>query len=188
MKIALIDNNDSFTYNIVDYLRRMRGVGLSVINTERFDLDELEAFDKIILSPGPGLPADFKNLNKIIHVFHNRKPILGICLGHQAIASYFGAKLVNVKPVIHGQAHRIKLLNSSILFNTLPSTFKVGLYHSWAVSQENFPEILSIDALSEQNVIMSFSVKEYPVWGVQFHPESYITEYGFDILQNFIEL
>ena len=188
MKIALIDNNDSFTYNVVDYLRQMEDVVLSIIPTHKVNILELEKFDKIILSPGPGLPKDFVNLNIVIKEFYKTKPILGICLGHQAIAKYFGAKLINISPVIHGQAHELRILNRTQLFQKLPLKFKVGLYHSWAVGQEDFPEDLSIDAYSEQNIIMSFSVNGYPIWGVQFHPESHITEYGFEILQNFIEL
>ncbi len=188
MKVALIDNNDSFTYNIVDYLRRMKKVELKVILTENIKLLKLESFDKIILSPGPGLPDDYVNLSRLIEKFWKKIPILGICLGHQAIATFYGAKLENISPVIHGQAHEIKVLSQNLLFKDLPSKFRVGLYHSWAVSNDDFPNELTIDAISEYGVIMSFSSKKEKVWGVQFHPESHITEYGFKILQNFIEL
>ena len=186
MKTAFIDNNDSFTYILIDYLQKIKNNKISVFKSDSLSLKSLKEYDKIILSPGPGLPEDFENLYAVIDYYHRTKPILGLCLGHQAIAQYFGAKLTNLSPVVHGQARSINVLTNSLLFKGLPSPFIAGLYHSWAVSKKYFPDELSIDAVSEQDIIMSISSRKFPVWGVQFHPESYITRNGFTLLKNFI--
>ena len=187
-KILLLDNNDSFTYNIVDYLRRIKNTDLKVIRTNQAKINELKYFDKIIISPGPGLPNDFPVIFDILDKYHTSKFILGICLGHQAIGNFFAAKLKNIVPVIHGQAHQIKIITQSPIFTNLPKSFKVGLYHSWAIDFDDFPSELEITSLSDNNIIMSIASKKFTVFGVQFHPESYITEYGFEILKNFVDL
>ncbi len=187
-KILLLDNRDSFTYNIVDYLRRMEGVDWEVADSSSFDLERLDDYDKIIFSPGPGLPPDFPVLFEVLRRCYRRKPILGICLGHQAIAQFFGARLYNISPVVHGQGHLTKILGRNSLFTDIPDYFTAGLYHSWAVSREGFPDALEITAVAGNNVIMGIASKRYPVYGLQFHPESFITEYGFQILQNFIHI
>ena len=187
-KILLLDNNDSFTYNIVDYLRRIKNTDLKVIRTNQAKINELKYFDKIIISPGPGLPNDFPVIFDILDKYHTSKFILGICLGHQAIGNFFAAKLKNIFPVIHGQAHQIKTIIQSPIFTNLPKSFKVGLYHSWAIDFDDFPSELEITSLSDNNIIMSIASKKFTVFGVQFHPESYITEYGFEILKNFVDL
>ena len=187
-KIALLDNNDSFTYNIVDYLRRMAGIKLRVINTRQLDIEELDQYDGLIISPGPELPKDFPQLFEVLQRYHRTKPILGICLGHQAIAQFFGADLIQQLPVVHGQAGPIRILGEDPLFARLPREFRVGLYHSWMVDPETIPATLAITALSEQDVIMAIRAAGLPIWGIQFHPESYITDHGFEILENFIKL
>ena len=186
--ILLIDNNDSFTYNIVDYLRRMSDVKFKVIKSHNIILNEISGFDKIIISPGPGLPKDFPQLSNIFTHFLECKPILGICLGHQALVEFLGGSLMQLHPVIHGQAHALKILKEDIIFNGIPGVSRVGLYHSWAVNEKTLPEKLDILAVSEQGIIMAIKHKEYPVYGVQFHPESHITDHGFTLLKNFIEL
>ncbi len=187
-KILLLDNNDSFTYNIVDYVRRIENSDLKVIRTNKIKINEIKYFDKIIISPGPGLPNDFPIIFDVLDKYHASKYILGICLGHQAIGEFFAAKFINISPVVHGQAHQIKIIKRFPLFNNLPESFKVGLYHSWAIDFDDFPSELEITAVSENNIIMSIASKKHPVYGIQFHPESYISEYGFEILKNFVEL
>ena len=185
-KILLLDNNDSFTWIIVDYIRSLKNTDLKVIKTNAVNVNEIKYFDKIIISPGPGLPDDFPAIFDVLEKYHTTKSILGICLGHQAICKFFAAKLINIFPVVHGQAHQIKIIKQSPLFTNLPDSFKVGLYHSWAVDFNDFPDELQITAVSENNIIMSIVSRKFPVFGIQFHPESYITEYGFNILKNFV--
>lgn len=187
-KILLLDNNDSFTYNIVDYVRRIENIDLEVIRTNEAKINEMKYFDKIIISPGPGLPDDFPVIFDVLEKYHTSKYILGICLGHQAIGNFFAAKLINIFPVVHGQASQIKIIKQTPIFQNLPNSFKVGLYHSWAIDFDDFPDELEITAVSENNIIMSIAAKKFPVYGIQFHPESYITEYGFKILKNFVDL
>jgi para-aminobenzoate synthetase component 2 len=187
-KIVILDNNDSFTYNIVDYLRRIESVGLKVLNSNEAKIDEIKYFDKIIISPGPGLPYDFPLIFDVLEKYHTSKHFLGICLGHQAIGNFFGAKINTVFPVVHGQANQIKIINHSPIFKNLPNSFTVGLYHSWALDFDSFPDEIEISAVSENNIIMAIASEKFPVFGIQFHPESYITKYGFRILKNFVDL
>ncbi|MEA2077382.1 MAG: aminodeoxychorismate/anthranilate synthase component II [Candidatus Marinimicrobia bacterium] len=187
-QILLIDNNDSFTYNIVDYIRRMNEVDLQVYRASEIDLPDIETFDKIIISPGPGLPKEFPLLFDVFEHYLDQKPILGICLGHQALAEYLGGSLKQLDPVVHGQAHAIRVLKNDIIFEGIPDTFQVGLYHSWAVDNSSFPAELELLAVSEQELIMAIKHKEFSVYGVQFHPESHITDHGFILLKNFIEI
>ena len=186
-KVLLIDNNDSFTYNIVDYLRRMDGVNFKVIKSSCLKLNEIEPFDKVIMSPGPGLPRDFPILFDVFESCLMRKPILGICLGHQALGEYLGAELLHIDPVVHGQAHRMRILKNDPLFANIPKEIHVGLYHSWAIDPKRLPVSLELLGKTETKTIMAVKHKEFPVYGVQFHPESYISEHGFRILRNFIE-
>jgi len=187
-KVLLLDNNDSFTYNIVDYVRKMSKINLKIQKTCDLKINDIKKFDKIIISPGPGLPNDFPILFDVIEKYYSSKKILGICLGHQAIGQFFSAKFVNISPVIHGQSHQIKIIKQSPIFNNLPESFKVGLYHSWALDSEVFPNELEISAVSEKNIVMSLAAKKYAVYGIQFHPESFITQYGYEVLKNFVEL
>lgn len=184
--IFILDNNDSFTYNIVNCLRKMPEVSLTVSTDDTFHVDDLAHFDKIIISPGPGLPKDFPIIYEILDKYHFSKDILGICMGHQAIGTYFGGDLVNISPVIHGQARKVQKLHKSPLLEGIPEKFNGGLYHSWALDQQKIPDSLIVTAVAGDNTIMAIQSKEYPVFGVQFHPESHITEYGFEILSNFV--
>lgn len=188
METALIDNNDSFTYNIVELIRRIPGCDLTVIPCEKTDISELERYDKLILSPGPGLPEEFPRLQDILDSFYSTKPILGICLGHETIAQYFGAELIHLPSVIHGQPKEIQVIEESVLFKNIPAKFTAGLYHSWAIDRENLPSGLQITGISEEGNIMSFQHKEFNLFGVQFHPESIITEYGKELMENFLNI
>lgn len=188
MKIALIDNNDSFTFNIVEMLRKFFDCKTLVFNSESIKVDQLKNFDKIILSPGPGLPEEFPVLIEILRTYYKEKSILGVCLGHEAIGQFFGASLKQLETVVHGQPKQIKILNKSALFKNIPANFNVGLYHSWILDKEDFPDDLQITAVSEDGYIMSIQHKKYKLFGVQFHPESIITEYGNELFRNFINV
>ena len=186
MNILLVDNQDSFTYNIVDSLRK---IGLRELDVDPAPSHEVLArADKIIFSPGPGLPGDFPIMHKVLEYWHDKKPILGICLGYQAIATFFGARLQRLKTPIHGQGHEVIIKRENALFKELPGRFRVGLYHSWAVNKRSIHRPLRIDAISENGVVMAISHRYLPIFGVQFHPESYITEYGLELLKNFVML
>lgn len=187
MKIAVIDNYDSFTYNLVHYLEKQDAM-VTVFRNNELDVEELEEFDKILLSPGPGLPSEAGSLLEIIESYHKTKPILGICLGHQAIAEYFGAELENQKSVTHGQSDEITIIvKDETLYKNLSNQITVGRYHSWVVSHENFPEILEITSINKDNQIMSLRHKNHDVKGVQFHPESILTTQGEAIIKNWLE-
>lgn len=187
-KILLLDNNDSFTFNIVELIRSLGYSKLKVISSNSIIIKEIKTFDKIIISPGPGLPKDFPILEKTIKEFAGKKPIFGICLGHQAICQYYGADLLNLKDVVHGQPKVITIIKDSKLLENFPSQFNVGLYHSWFVAKKDFPKQLEITSISENNRIMSIEHKSLPIFGVQFHPESFITEYGAELMNNFLIL
>ncbi|NBL64174.1 aminodeoxychorismate/anthranilate synthase component II [Flavobacterium sp. NST-5] len=187
MKVVVIDNFDSFTYNLVHYLEALNAE-VTVFRNDDFELNELEIFDKIVLSPGPGIPSEAGLLMKTIEKFYLTKPILGVCLGHQAIAEFFGGKLINLSQVFHGIATPISISdNSETLYQNLPKNFSVGRYHSWIVSKENFPENLQITAVDNDQNIMSFSHKTLNIKAIQFHPESIMTEFGKEILKNWLE-
>lgn len=184
-KIALIDNYDSFTFNLVHYLEDLN-CEVMVFRNDEFDLDELKNFDAILLSPGPGIPSESGLLLDVIKMYASNKKILGICLGHQAIGEVFGATLQNLNTVYHGVANSITQTSDDILFNNLPQQFQVGRYHSWVINKVDFPESLEITSLSENGDIMSIRHKLYNVKGIQFHPESILTPQGKTILSNWI--
>jgi para-aminobenzoate synthetase component 2 len=186
-KLVLIDHNDSFTYNLVSLLYHVGGIKPTVISIGDLVYNDLIKYDKIVLSPGAGMPKDYTNSFKILQKFAQSKPILGVCLGHQIIAEYYGANLYNLENVVHGQSKRVSV-SSSVLFNKMPDTFNVGLYHSWAVSQVDFPNELQITSFSEDKIIMSLQRQRYPVFGLQFHPESFLTENGEMIIENFLNI
>ncbi len=187
-KILLLDNNDSFTYNIVDGLRKIGFNRLDVIETKALTLSKVRTYDKLIFSPGPGLPEDYPPLLDVMDAFYETKPILGLCLGLQAIGLYFSGQLFNLNPVVHGQAALLNTIKPTPLFKGLPRQFHVGLYHSWALAANPFPDDLEISAQSEAGIIMAIRSKNKPVFGLQFHPESHITEHGLTILKNFVTL
>lgn len=186
-KTILIDHNDSFTYNIAEVFRHLN-YELTVLNYIDFNLEKINEFDKIILSPGPMLPKEYPKTLELIQTFYKTKSFLGICLGHQAICEFFDAKLENLNQVRHGVKQEIKIQKSSNLFKNIPSTINVGLYHSWIVNSINLPKELLITSKTTDGIIMSIEHKKYPIYGIQFHPESFLTEYGKQIIKNFIEL
>lgn len=186
MKILIVDNNDSFTYNLLDLIRRSTNLKADVWLSKSSNLPELETYDKIILSPGPGLPYDFPAMNNVITACRQGIDLLGICLGHQAIAQYFGSKLENMNNVVHGQPSKIILTNKSKIFANCPDSFTAGLYHSWRIKKDFLADDLVVTATDTDNQIMAFEHKKYPFYGLQFHPESYITQNGHVIIKNFI--
>ncbi len=186
MKLLLIDNYDSFTYNIVELLRQSGYADFHLKKNDEISVRDAAMYDKIILSPGPATPSESGQMLEIIEALAPTHPILGICLGHQAIAQSFGAKLKNIEFPCHGFQTEIEVIAAHKLFGD-HRTFKVGLYHSWAVEDAGFPECLQITARSKENYIMSFKHQQYDVHGVQFHPESYMTEYGKEMLSAFLK-
>lgn len=186
MKIAVIDNYDSFTFNLVHYLEKNNAL-VTVFRNDELEIDELLDYDKILLSPGPGLPNEAGILLKIIETYHKKKPILGICLGHQAIAEFFGAKLENQQSVTHGEADEIfKTSENEDLFKDISNPITVGRYHSWIVSNDNFSNDLEITSVNNDNQIMSLRHKNYDIKGIQFHPESILTPQGETIIKNWL--
>ena len=186
--ILLIDNNDSFTYNIVELIRKTSGTKPYVINSNSNSMPDITRHTHLILSPGPGLPTDFPLMQELIHVAAGRLPLLGICLGHQAISEYYGLPLRRLEAVIHGQSKKIYTENGSVLFEGLPRSFMTGLYHSWVIEPSEAVTELRVSSISEDGHIMSVENTEKMIFGIQFHPESYITEYGKDIMLNFLNL
>jgi anthranilate synthase component 2 len=186
-KILIIDNYDSFTYNLVHLVNEL-GLECEVWRNDQFAIEDVDAFDRIILSPGPGIPSEAGLLLKVIETYAPTKSIFGVCLGQQAIAEVFGGTLHNLSRPMHGIATPIKVTDASEqLFTGLPESFKVGRYHSWVVSREGFPDTLEVTAIDEaDNSIMALRHKTYDVRGVQFHPESVLTELGKEMMQNWL--
>lgn len=187
MKTVIIDNYDSFTYNLSHLVKEL-GAEVSVVRNDRFALDEIDAFDKIILSPGPGIPSEAGLLLDVIRHYVGKKPILGVCLGHQAIGEVFGATLENLSEVFHGVATPCHIIAEDPLFKGIAPEFEVGRYHSWVVSKENFPDCLEITAISDEGQVMALRHRTKEIHGIQFHPESVLTPEGRTIIQNFIAL
>ena len=186
MKIVIIDNYDSFTYNLSHLIKEI-GAEVTVIRNDQFTLNQLERFDKIVLSPGPGIPSEAGLLLDVIKTYKGRKPILGVCLGHQAIGEVFGGTLENLSDVFHGVATEGTQFSNDYIFDSLPKRITMGRYHSWVVSRENFPTCLEVTAVSDEGQIMALKHKNYDIHGIQFHPESVLTPEGKIILRNFIE-
>ncbi len=187
MKILVFDNYDSFTYNIVHAVKKLGYNDVEVHRNDQISLDEIARFDKIILSPGPGLPAESGILLDVIKKYAPTKSILGVCLGEQAIAEAFGGHLINLTDVHHGVSSIVDVVAEDVLFCGLPSKIEVGRYHSWAVETESLPECLKITAVDEDGMIMALAHKTYDVRGVQFHPESVLTPEGEQMLKNWLE-
>lgn len=186
-KVVIIDNYDSFTYNLAHLVKEL-GASVTVYRNDQFSLNQLEPFDKILLSPGPGIPSEAGLLTDVIRTYAGRKPMLGVCLGHQAIGEVFGAKLSNLPEVYHGVATPCELVGHDALFAGMESRFTIGRYHSWVVSRENFPETLEVTALSDDGNIMALRHRNYAIWGIQFHPESVLTPDGRQIIANWLEM
>lgn len=187
-KIVIIDNHDSFTYNLYQIFDEHPHCVVEVVANDMADLNELKKYDGIVLSPGPDVPEKYPVLSEIISRYKHTIPILGVCLGHQAIAEFFGAELINLRRVYHGQRFEIEIDNTELLFQSLSSYIQVGLYHSWAVKRENLPKDLEVTACTKSGIIMALRHRTYNVRGIQFHPESYMTAEGKKIVANWIEL
>lgn len=192
MKILVFDNYDSFTYNLVHLVEKITHEKVDVYRNDQLPMEKIKEYDKIILSPGPGIPEEAGSLLPLIKEYASSKSILGVCLGHQAIGQAFGAELINLSSVFHGVATKIEVRSReseviSPLFEGLPNELEVGRYHSWVVSKENFPETLEITAEDESGMIMGLQHKTYDVQGVQFHPESVLTPMGEEIMKNWLK-
>jgi anthranilate synthase/aminodeoxychorismate synthase-like glutamine amidotransferase len=188
IKVLLLDNHDSFTYNLAAQVKRCKNVSLEIQTAESTKIDKINSFDKIIFSPGPGLPSEHGLMSLILDNYKNNKSILGVCLGHQAIGEYFGGKLENLEDVQHGWINHLHLtgVNSS-LFNSIPDKSEIGVYHSWYVSQEDLPSCLKVTGLGDHHKIMSMEHDTFDIKSVQFHPESFITRYGEVIMNNWLK-
>ena len=186
-KILIIDNYDSFTYNLVHLVNEI-GMQCEVWRNDKFEISEVDAFDRIILSPGPGIPSEAGLLLQVIEKYAASKSIFGVCLGQQAIAEVFGGKLYNLGQPMHGIATPIKIIDlQERLFTGLPESFKVGHYHSWVVDEKAIPDCLAVTAVDETDgSVMALRHKQHDVRGVQFHPESVLTEYGKELMQNWL--
>lgn len=187
MKIVIIDNYDSFTYNLAHLVKEL-GAEVDVYRNDQFELPQLEPYDKIILSPGPGIPSEGGLLLDVIRTYAGKKPMLGVCLGHQAIGEVFGAKLTNLSEVYHGVATDCEHFGNDPIFKGIPKHFEVGRYHSWVVDKDGFPDCLEITAVSPDGQIMGLRHKQYAIHGIQFHPESVLTPLGKQIMSNWLEL
>lgn len=186
MNILVIDNYDSFTFNLVHYLEEL-DCTVTVKRNDQFALEEVAGYDKIVLSPGPGIPDEAGLLKATIEAYASRIPMLGVCLGHQAIAEVFGGSLTNLSTVFHGVASQMTILQDDALFAGLPSSFDVGRYHSWVVNKP-LPEGFILLAEEENGQVMAFKHETHPIYGVQFHPESVLTPDGKQLLKNWVAL
>jgi len=192
MKILVFDNYDSFTYNLVHLVEKIMHTKVEVHRNDQIPLEKVKEYDKIILSPGPGIPEEAGLLLPLIKEYSSSKSILGVCLGHQAIGEAFGGTLTNLSTVFHGVATEIEIKNQkskikNYLFEGLPGKIEVGRYHSWIVNDKNFPDELEVTARDANNYIMALQHKKYDVQGVQFHPESVLTPMGEAILRNWLK-
>jgi anthranilate synthase component 2 len=185
IKILVIDNYDSFTYNLVNLLYEVGASEISVFRNDQFALEDAKKFDKILISPGPGLPQKAGITLPLIQYYANSKSILGVCLGHQSIGLTFHSSLKNLEKPLHGISSQISVLKTDYLFKNCPNKFQIGHYHSWVIDQ--LSENLEVLAVDENQNIMSIRHKNWDIRGVQFHPESVLTEYGFQIIQNWVK-
>ena len=188
MKTVVIDNFDSFTYNLVRYIQMASKEKPTVYRNNDFEMEDLDCYDVIILSPGPGLPKEAGKMMEVLKRYASTKKILGVCLGHQAIAEHFGCQLKQLDEVKHGIASPLTLLNTNGLFQNIENKTLVGRYHSWAVSKLNFSKELIVTASTDDNTIMAIKHCSLPIYGVQFHPESILTKEGIEIINNFYKI
>lgn len=186
MKIVIIDNYDSFTYNLKQLLTEC-GATVDVVLNDKFDTCELEDYDKIVFSPGPGIPSEAGKMEEVIMEFAGRKPMLGICLGEQAIGEVFGGRLKNLETVFHGVQSMVDIVADDYIFDGLPQSFPVGRYHSWIVDSHGLPECLEITSISKEGYPMSLKHKLFDIHGLQFHPESILTPSGRVMIENFVK-
>ncbi|HVD98563.1 MAG TPA: aminodeoxychorismate/anthranilate synthase component II [Cytophagaceae bacterium] len=187
-RILMIDNYDSFTYNLVHIVKKL-GYEIDVFRNDKITIEEVGKYDKIMLSPGPGIPSEAGILQEVVRTYAPSKNILGVCLGEQCIGEIFGGTLTNLDNVFHGIATPVKLTNSKdpILFKGIPERFSVGRYHSWVVDAKGFPDVLEVTAVDDSGKVMALKHKTYNVRGVQFHPESILTEHGEKMLDNWLK-
>ena len=185
-RVVIIDNYDSFTYNLAHLVKQL-GAKVEVFRNDQFTLNQLERFTKIILSPGPGIPEEAGLLIDVIRTYAGRKPMLGVCLGHQAIAEVFGGKLVDLKEVYHGIATEGTQFGNDPIFSGLPKRIVMGRYHSWVVDRAGFPDCLEVTAMSDDGQIMALRHRNYNIHGIQFHPESVLTPEGATIVRNWLQ-
>ena len=188
MKVLIVDNYDSFTYNLKQLLDWSGMCSYGIAKADELTLKDVKNYDKIIISPGPGLPSDVPVLKELILEYHYKKPILGVCLGCQAIAETFGGKLYNLGYPVHGIRKKSIITNQDLIFKDFKGELNTGLYHSWAVSKEGFPAELEITSESEDGIIMSLRHRSSGLRGIQFHPESIMTENGQQIINNWLSL
>lgn len=186
-KLLIVDNYDSFTYNLVQLIEQRGGWSFDVKKNDEISLKEVEYYQKILLSPGPGLPSEAGIMPSLIQEYASSKSILGVCLGHHAIAEAFGGSLYNFSQPVHGIQRNVVLLSEERMFRNIPQPFEVGLYHSWAVKQEDFPEELEKIAISEKGVLMALRHRKFDLKGVQFHPESIMTPFGKRMIWNWLD-
>ena len=185
MNIVLIDNYDSFTYNLSHLVKEL-GANVDILKNDAFEMNDLERYDKILLSPGPGVPTEAGQLLEVIKTYAGKKPILGICLGEQAIAEAFGGTLINLEQVYHGIQAEVTVNTDDYLFKGLPTTIQVGRYHSWVVSPKQIPSCIEVISHSTEGNIMAIRHKTLDLRGIQFHPESVLTPYGKEIMKNWL--
>lgn len=185
MKVVIIDNYDSFTYNLSHMVKEL-GAEVTVLRNDAFELAELEVYDKIVFSPGPGIPAEAGRMEEVIRTYAGRKPMLGVCLGEQAIGEVFGARLRNLAQVYHGVQSQVRIEEPRGVFEDLPPVVEVGRYHSWVVDAAGFPEELKVTARSAEGYIMALRHRQYEIYGLQFHPESILTPDGRKMMSNFL--
>jgi len=189
INIFLLDNHDSFTYNLAAMFSNFKDVKLTISYPENTNIAKINAFDKIIFSPGPGLPNEYLLIAEIIDQYKSQKQFLGVCLGHQAIGEYFGAKLTNYETVNHGMIRKLTITDSgSKLFSGIPDNSEIGVYHSWYIDKSNFPDDLKITGLNEEGIIMAMEHRNYNIQSVQFHPESFISTNGPKMVENWLRL
>lgn len=186
MKILLLDNYDSFTYNLKHLVEDIIKTPIDIVKNDQIDTKSIVQYDKIILSPGPGIPEEAGLLKQVIADYSTTIPMLGVCLGHQAIGEVFGGMLTNLTQVYHGFATQIRIVKKDPLFTGLGEVFDAGRYHSWVVNNQNFPSCLDILAQDDEGMIMALKHKQYCVYGVQFHPESILTPCGTTLMKNFL--
>ena len=187
MNILVLDNYDSFTFNLVQYIEEILGHSVDVYRNDEISLDAVSSYDTIILSPGPGIPKEAGIMPALIQKYAAEKRILGVCLGHQAIGEAFGGQLENLEKVYHGNETPIERTEiSDPIYENIPNRFQAGRYHSWVIQSNSLPEVFEVTAKDDQGQIMSIKHKTYQVWGVQYHPESIKTSVGKNILRNFL--